>query len=92
MLLANDIARVRQKVDEAIFFFGKLDEARQGVLLNMAFQLGVPGLLKFHHTLCLTHSGDYTGASVEMLKSRWARQTPERARRLAEQMKTGKWQ
>ena len=33
--------------------------------------------------------GDFELAAVAMLDSKWARQTPKRAKRLAEQMKNG---
>ncbi|MFV0678197.1 hypothetical protein [Variovorax sp. tm] len=58
----------------------------------MSFQLGVDGLLGFKHTLALIEEGNYTFAADNMLKSKWADQTPARAKRLANQMRTGVWQ
>lgn len=91
-LLGNRIDGRLVELDRRLPWWRKLDEARQGVLLNMSFQLGVDGLLKFKQTLNLIERGEYEAASVEMLDSDWAKQTPERAKRLAEQMKTGVWQ
>lgn len=91
-LLNNDIRRKTVEVKAAIPWFGKLDEVRQGVLLNMAFQMGTEGLLKFKNTLRMVESGQYDAAASGMLESLWARQTPERAKRLSEQMRTGVWQ
>jgi len=76
----------------AVDCFTRLDDARKAVLLNMSFQLGITGLLKFKNTLAKIEAGDYQGAADNMLKSLWARQTPNRANRLAEQMRTGQWQ
>lgn len=91
-LLKNDIADRVQALTKALpMLFPKLDEARQGVLVNMAFQLGTAGLLGFKSTLALVAAGKYSEASEQMLKSKWATQTPARAKRLAEQMKTGEW-
>ena len=91
-LLRNDINDRVQALTKAIpMLFPKLDEARQGVLVNMAFQLGTAGLLGFKSTLALVAAGKYSEASEQMLKSKWATQTPARAKRLAEQMKTGEW-
>lgn len=90
-LLKNDIADRVQALQKALPWFAKLDQARQGVLINMAFQMGTAGLLAFRQTLGLVRDGKYTEASEQMLKSKWASQTPERAKRLAEQMKTGEW-
>jgi lysozyme len=67
-----------------------LDEVRQRVLLDMAFNLGVPKLLKFKNTLAMVKKGDYAAASKGMLQSKWATQVGKRARRLATMMKTGK--
>ncbi len=68
-----------------------IDDARQGVLLNMAYNLGTVGELKFHVTLADVQAKRYDLAAVDMLKSAWANQVGERAQRLAQQMKTGVW-
>lgn len=91
-LLRNDIADRRAALERSLPWFGRLDPVRQGVLLNMAFQLGVRGLLAFQHTLAMVEVGYYAEAAELMLDSKWARQTPKRAHRLAEQMRTGEWQ
>lgn len=65
--------------------------ARLAVLVSMAYQMGVPGLNAFANTLGLISIGDFSGASVEMGRSRWQKQTPERAARHMEQMRSGNW-
>jgi lysozyme len=91
-LLNNDICRKSREVKDALPWFGKLDEVRQGVLLNMAFQLGTEGMLKFKNTLAMIEAGRYEAAAESMRNSLWANQTPARADRLATQMRTGAWQ
>lgn len=91
-LLNNDIDDRINALNKRLYWFGALDGARQGVLLNMAFQMGVEGLLGFENTLAMIENGEYDKAAVAMLKSKWARQTPARAQRMAEQMRTGFWQ
>jgi lysozyme len=91
-LFANDLDSKRAEVRRRIPWFDRLDTARQGVLLNMAFQMGVDGLLGFKNTLAMIERGDYAGAAAGMLNSLWAEQTPERAKRLSIQMATGAWQ
>ena len=91
LLLANDIEEVMISLRDRLPWFEALNEARQGVLANMAFNLGVGGLLGFSKTLAMVERGEYAAASVEMLDSKWARQVGRRADRLAEQMKTGRW-
>jgi lysozyme len=55
----------------------------------MAFNLGVPGLLKFKNTLRAVREGRFEDAAKGMLASKWARQVKGRAVRLAQVMKTG---
>ena len=57
------------------------------VLIEMSYQLGVSGLLKFKKTLQYLENGDYENASIEMLNSRWAKQTPNRAKKLSDNIK-----
>lgn len=91
-LFANDLKDRLTSLSAKLPWLATLDEARQGVLLNMSFQLGVTGLLKFKNTLELVRTGKYIEAASAMRKSLWAKQTPKRAGRLAKQMSTGKWQ
>lgn len=90
-LLANDIAEKTAEVLKALPWLMQLDEARRAVILGMAFQMGTAGLLGFKSTLELVRTGDYKAAGRGMLQSRWAEQTPTRARRMAQQMETGLW-
>jgi len=91
-LLNNDIDSRIKALERALSWFSRLDDARKGVLVNMAFQLGIDGLLAFKNTLKEVEAGNYSKASEMMLMSKWATQTPERAQRLAKQMRTGEWQ
>lgn len=91
-LLGNDIDKVTKQLDASLPWWTKLDEARRGVLVNMAFQMGINGLLGFKNTLAMIQAGNYEGAAKGMLQSKWAQQTPSRAKRMAEQMRTGVWQ
>lgn len=69
----------------------QLDEVRQEVLIQMVFQMGAAGTASFKNTLALIRAGDYAEAAAQMLRSRWARQTPQRARRLAKVMREGSY-
>lgn len=64
-------------------FFPSLPEKAKIVLLNMAFNMGVPRLLKFKRMLSNMKAWDWNLAAYEMLDSKWARQVPKRAQRLA---------
>lgn len=91
-LLNNDIDDRINELNKRLPWFQQLDPARQGVLLNMSFQMGVDGLLGFVRTLELVRTGKYDLAAHNMLQSKWAQQTPARAKRMAEQMRSGQWQ
>ena len=91
-LLDDDIANKTQRLTAQLPWLAILDDARRGVLLNMAFNLGVSGVLAFKDTLHLIQIGQYHAASLAMLKSKWATQVGSRANRLARQMDIGVWQ
>jgi len=91
-LLQNDINGVIQALERQISFWNSLNEPRKAVLMNMAFQMGVGGLMKFKRTLAMIEAGEYAQAADNMLTSLWAKQTPRRAKEMANQMRTGKWQ
>jgi len=90
-LLSNDIQKKLSELERKLPWVKGLDEARRGVLLSMAFQMGTDGLLGFKNTLEMVRTGRYTDAAKGMLNSLWAKQTPQRAKRHSEQMRTGKW-
>jgi lysozyme len=91
-LLTNDINNRIKDIKAALPWFEALDDARKGVLIKMSFQLGVAGLLQFKTMLAYTEAGKYSEAADSMYQSLWAKQTPERCNRMAEQMRNGQWQ
>lgn len=91
MLLDNDIERITRELERQLPWTAQLDEARRGALVNMAFQLGVAGLLQFRRALAAMRDDDWDTTAAELIGSRWAQQTPERAQRVARQIKTGDW-
>jgi len=87
----TDISRHDAALYAALPWVKDLDDARQGVLRNMSFNIGVPGLLGFRQTLALIQQGKYAEAATEMLNSKWASQVGARAQRLAKQLEEGVW-
>ncbi len=65
--------------------------ARADVLYSMAYQMGIAGLAGFKNTLAMIAAGKFDEAANGMLNSKWARQTPNRARRHAEVMRSGNY-
>lgn len=88
-LLRNEVEAKEKAMDATIPWWRALNETRQAVLLSMAYQLGVSGLLLFRNTLAAVKEGRFGDAADGMLASRWASQTPLRAHRLASAMRSG---
>ncbi len=89
VLLENDIDKTVAAITRALPWFVKLDDVRQRVLVNMAFNMGLTTLLTFKNTLRFIDQGAYKQAAFNMLASRWATQVGKRAQRLARMMETG---
>lgn len=69
--------------------WSRCNEARQAVLVSMAYQLGVAGISAFRKMWAAIEKGDWKEASTQMLDSLAARQTPARWKRNAYMMETG---
>jgi|AraplaDrversion2_2_1032049.scaffolds.fasta_scaffold00773_63 lysozyme len=91
LMLKNDIDLAEKDLDRFIPWWRQLSEARQNVLANMCFNLGIKRLLLFVNMLDHARAGRYTEAAAEMLDSKWAKQVGDRARRLAELMRKGEF-
>lgn len=89
-ILLDDIADAERRCRRFPWYEG-LDDVRQAVIVNMAFNLGLGGLGGFRRMIDALVAARYDEAADEMLDSRWARQVPERARRLAAMMQSGEW-
>jgi lysozyme len=88
-LLKAGIGAVELQCATTFKWWGRLDRPRQEVLTNMAFNMGLPRLLGFRNMLAAIAAGDFAIAAEELLDSRYAKQTGQRAQRLAEQLRTG---
>ena len=65
-----------------------IDEKAHEIIIEMVFQLGMTGVSKFKNMWKALSEHNYTGDSYEMLDSKWAKQTPNRAKSMAELMKS----
>ena len=86
MILERKIAKLVKRLGDRLPYLYTVPVEVHDVLVEMAYQMGVSGLLKFKKTLMYVESKDYKDASVEMLDSRWAKQTPNRAKKLSDIM------
>ena len=90
-ILQEDLTRAERAVKNAFPWWWKLDAARQFVLVDMAFNMGLAGLKGFKKMLTAVEHGDYQTAAKEMLASKWAAQVGRRAAELSKIMKKGEW-
>jgi len=88
-ILVDDVTHVFSALDRYLGWWRTLTYPRQRVLASMCFNMGINGLLGFHHMLESITSGDYEGAAEAMLASKWAAQVGDRSVRLADMMEAG---
>jgi GH24 family phage-related lysozyme (muramidase) len=69
--------------------YSGLCDARKIVVASMCFQLGSKGFSAFKRTIGAICSGNYEKASQYLLESKFAKQTPNRAERMAWMLRTG---
>ena len=90
-LAQNDVQIVEEELLRAPPCVDRLDAVRQLVLVDMAFNLGVPRLCKFKKMWAAVEAEDFPTAAKEMLDSRWANQVKSRATKLAHAMHHGEF-
>ena len=88
-ILEHDLQTAIKSAKQLIEEFGcnDIDEQAEEILIEMVFQLGKTGVSKFKNMWKALAEKNYIGASYEMLDSRWAKQTPNRAKAMADLMK-----
>jgi lysozyme len=80
---------LNQAIDDARKFVNANDihEEAFEIVIDMAFNLGLPKLMKFQKFRQALLAKQYKMASIEMLNSLWSRQLPNRSKRLAKRMR-----
>lgn len=86
-LVRRRLAELDNALRATSVLYPQLPIEARSVLLEMAYQMGVRGVKGFVKMWQALKDGDYKRAAEEMLDSKWARQTPNRARVLAERMR-----
>ena len=90
-LAMNDIKIVESELCRVHECVENLDAVRQLILMDMAFNMGVPRLCKFKKMWSAIHEENFEAAGFEMMDSKWARQVGRRARILSDAMKAGEF-
>ena len=82
-ILIKKLYDLQCKIQDKFKWFDDLPQEAQDVITNMCYQLGVTGFSKFKKTIKLLKAHKFKAASIEMLDSKWALQTPNRAEELS---------
>ena len=83
MILDKKLNKLIKDVDNKFSFMDDIAVEAQDVVYEMCYQLGINGFSKFKKTIAYLRDENYEMAAIEMLDSRWAKQTPNRAKRLS---------
>ena len=86
-MLENDIERVKSQLAKALPWLETKPPGVQRAIGNMTFQMGLGAVLKFKKMLAAIQARDYNAARREALDSAWAKQTPQRAKRVTDLFK-----
>lgn len=90
-LLSGDLVRVGGHCMKYLPWFRDLNPARKAVIISMAFNLGLAGVLKFNSMIQAIEDKRWALAAAEMLNSKWAQQVGQRAVELAHMMHSGEF-
>lgn len=91
ILMGNDIQRCEHELWNSFPAYAELNDVRKAVLINMAYNLGVVGVMGFRDMVNAITIFDWQAASDAMLNSEWYHQVGQRAQRLGKMMLTGEW-
>jgi len=84
IILERKLANTTVRCYESFWWFREMPQTVQDVIVEMIYQIGLNGFMQFVKTIELLKKKEWEKAGKEMLDSKWAKQTPRRARDLAE--------
>ena len=87
IILERKLKNLQDRVKNKFSWYKYMPPAIQDVVMEMCYQLGVTGVSKFRKTVAYLQNKEFKNASIEMLDSRWAKQTPNRAKELSNRVK-----
>jgi lysozyme len=85
-ILKDDLKNAIQGSERLLKDCLVLDDLAREIIIEMVFQLGETGVSKFRNMLKALKGPDYQTAAIEMLDSKWAKQTPGRAKAMSADM------
>lgn len=91
-LMENRIRLAEEECIKRFTWWWNMDQVRQQVIACMVYQMGANSVSGFGDMAAAIQRKDWNAVADEMLDSDWARKdSPSRARRMAEIMRSGEW-
>jgi lysozyme len=87
IILERKLKQLEDMINLKFSWYKYMPQEIKDVVMEMCYQLGVTGVSKFKKTIAYLQNKQWEKASVEMLDSLWARQTPNRAKELSNRVK-----
>ena len=87
LILERKVKDLKDRIKKKFSWYRYMPPTIKDIVVEMCYQLGVYGFSCFKKTISYLQNKEWEKASVEMLDSRWAVQTPRRARELSEIVK-----
>lgn len=88
-MLEQDVQNTEADIRRNFHWFDALSGARQAVIIDMTYNLGLPRFKGFKKMIKALSKHNYAEASRQMFDSRWAKQVGRRAVTLGKIMKSG---
>lgn len=87
IILERKLSQLIDRINFKFQWYRYMPQEIKDIVTEMCYQLGVTGFSKFKKTIAYLQNKQWDDASVEMLDSRWAKQTPNRAKEMSERVK-----
>ena len=87
IILERKVKDLQDRVDNKFNWYRYMPPEIKDIVLEMCYQMGVYGFSCFKKTIAYLQDKQWEKASVEMLDSRWAQQTPNRAQEMSNRVK-----
>lgn len=87
-MLVDELVSIREELVKHRWYT-QLDESRKYIIQSMCYQIGIAGVFKFKKMIKALEVKDWEEAAKQALDSRWSKQTPDRANRHADVLRSG---
>ena len=87
IILERKLHALTDRINNKFHWYMYMPPEIQDIVVELCYQMGVYGFSCFKKTIAYLQDKKFKEASVEMLDSRWADQTPNRAKELSNRVR-----